>query len=307
MDFKLFRNFLVVAEEMHVGRAAERIGLAQPALSQQIKTLEGRLGVRLFVRANRGIQLSEAGEAFRREAQRALDHADEAVRAAQRTARGELGRVMIGYVSSAMLDPIFPGVLAEFRAGSPEVFIELHQRTLAEHLDALREQALDLAVLRGPLPSMPEGFDTFAFVRQRVIMALPQGHPATSVSAVALANLAQETFLLLEDPRGTGFADTVEELCAAAGFRPRRSLVVNEVSTIVGLVAAGLGLALVPASAALMHMPGVAYRPLMDVEGYSELMVAHRRFERSAAVRALLGIFRARCLPDGPSVQSFPL
>ncbi|MEO7938292.1 MAG: LysR family transcriptional regulator, partial [Burkholderiaceae bacterium] len=149
MNFRQFRYFVTVAEELHVGRAAERLGLAQPALSQHIKALEERLGVKLFLRAHRRITLTDAGEAFLAEARTALHHADRARNAAQRAARGETGNVTIGYVSSALAEQPFVHALSAFRASHPEVVIEMSLRLASVLVDALRNQAVDIVVTRG--------------------------------------------------------------------------------------------------------------------------------------------------------------
>ncbi|MDP5239252.1 LysR substrate-binding domain-containing protein [Uliginosibacterium sp. 31-16] len=293
MDFRHFRYFVTVAEELHVARAAAQLGMAQPALSQHIRALEDRLGVQLFLRANRRISLTEAGEAFLAEAREALRHAELATNAAQRAARGESGNVVVGYVSSALAEPAFVAALAAFRSSHPEVVIEMRMRLVAVHIEALRAQAVDLTVTRGPMPDIPEGYESFVLAHQPIVVAVPQAHALSAASAIALPELSEDTFLQPEDPPGTGLADTVSRLCAAARFVPRRSMVVNEMASVVGLVAAGLGVALLPASATYMQIPGVVYRPLQDGTATSDLLVIHRRFERSPAVRALLTRLRA--------------
>ncbi|MBS1207782.1 MAG: hypothetical protein H6R19_180 [Proteobacteria bacterium] len=293
MDFRHFRYFVTVAEELHVARAATQLGMAQPALSQHIRALEDRLGVKLFLRANRRISLTEAGTAFLAEARAALHHAELATNAAQRAARGETGNVTIGYVSSALAEPAFLTALSAFRSSHPDVVIEMRMRLMAVHIEALRTQAVDIAVTRGPFQDIPDGYESFVLARQPMLVAVPQNHPLSAAESIALQDLSEDTFLQPEDPPGKGLADTVNRLCSAARFTPRRSMVVNEMASVVGLVAASLGVALLPASATTMQMPGVVYRPLRDASALSEMLVVHRRFERSPAVRALLTRLRA--------------
>ncbi|KAF7597807.1 MAG: LysR family transcriptional regulator [Candidatus Dactylopiibacterium carminicum] len=292
MNFRHFHYFVVVAEELHVARAAVRLGIAQPALSQQIRALEEQLGVRLFHRANRRITLTEAGEAFLVEARAALMHAEQAGRAARRAARGETGRVDIGYVSSALAELPFLSALAAFRATHPAVRIGMHMRLAADHLAALRTQTFDLVITRGPMPEPPEDYDSLVLSRQPMIVALPDSHPLATRAGIALPELAENNFLVPDDPPGCGTGHAIALLCEAARFTPRSSMVVNEMSSAVGLVAGGLGVALLPASAARFALPGVVFRPLIGGAFDSDLIAFYRRHEHSAAVLALLAALR---------------
>lgn len=304
LNLRQFRYFVVTAEELHMGRAAERLGIAQPALSQHIRALEERLGVRLFVRANRRIVLSEAGEAFLVEARATLHHAELAGRAAQRAARGETGTVVIGYVSSALAERAFTAALAGFRTSHPDVVIEMQLLLAADHVHALQSQAVDVSATRGPLASLPDDCEQFVLARQPIIVALPESHPLSGAERIALAALAQDTMLQPEDPPGLSLAHTLRQIMARSGFTPRRTMVVNEMTSTLGLVAAGMGVALLPASARTLRLPGVAFCALdaPDTAGEpaasSDLLVIHRRFERAAAVRSLLTGLRERAGGD---------
>ena len=288
MNFRQFRYFVTTAEELHVGRAAQRLGIAQPALSQHIRALEDQLGVQLFLRANRRIALTEAGDAFLIEARAALHHADRAGKAAQRAARGETGNVVIGYVSSALAEQPFVRSLAAFRASHPDVSIEMLLRPGGSLTEAVQSDVVDIAVTRGPLPAAVDGCESFVLARQPLIAVLPQSHRLSASTSIPLSALAEDTLLQPDDPPGLSLGHTLQQLLIQTGFRPRRTMVVNEMSSTVGLVAAGLGVALLPASARVMQLPGVAFCTLLDVHAVSELLVVFRRFERSAAVRTLL-------------------
>lgn len=292
-DFRRLRYFVAAAEELHVGRAAQRLGLTQPALSQHIRAIEDWLGVKLFLRANRRITLSEAGEAFLVEARAALRHLELARNAAQRAARGETGNVAIGYVSSALAEPRFVRALGAFRASHPDVTLEMLLRLAAVQIEGVRSQTVDIAVTRGPLPPLPEECESFVLAREPLVAALPRGHRLGASSSIALAELVQQdTLLQPDDPPGLGLAHTVRQLLAKADLVAQRTMVVNEMTSTLGLVAAGLGVALLPASARVLRLPGVVFRTLREVQAVSELVVVQRRFERSAAVRALLGSLR---------------
>ncbi|MEP6970202.1 MAG: LysR substrate-binding domain-containing protein [Betaproteobacteria bacterium] len=251
------------------------------------------LGVKLLLRAHRRITLTDAGEAFLAEARTALHHADRARNAAQRAARGETGNVTIGYVSSALAEQPFVHALSAFRASHPDVVIEMSLRLASVLVDALRNQAVDIVVTRGPLPALTDECESFVLARQPLIVVLPQSRRLSAVPLIRLSDLAEDTLLRPEDPPGLSLGHTLRQALADAGFNPRRTMVVNEMSSTIGLVAAGLGVALLPASARVLALPGVAFCELQDVTAVSELMVVSRRHERFAAVRALLAGLRS--------------
>lgn len=288
MNLRQLHYFVTVAKELHVARAAYHLGLTQPALSQHIRALEESVGVRLFIRANRRIQLSEAGTAFLAEAQETLRHAEQAVRAAQRAARGESGSISIGYVSSALAETSFLNGLSEFGRNHPDVAIEMHLQKFNENLDDLRAEKNDIAIVRGPLPELPGDYDFFAFSTWEIVVALPITHEQSKQPKVSLPALSRETFLIPEDPAGSGLADTIHRICSAHHFRPGRTMIVNETSSAIGMVAGGLGIALLPKSARTLQLPGMVFRELDGPTHFSELLVLFRRFERSPAIQSLL-------------------
>ncbi len=292
LNFRHFRYFVTTAEELHVGRAAQRLGIAQPALSQHIRALEEQLGVQLFLRAHRRIALTEAGEAFLVEARAALHHGEKAGNAAQRAARGETGNVVIGYVSSALAEQPFVRSLAGFRASYPDVAIEMLLRPGGTLTEAVQSDVVDMAVTRGPVSSAVDGCESFVLASQPLIAVLPQNHRMSASSSIQLSDLAEDTLLHPDDPPGLSLGHTLQQLMIQTGFHPRRTMVVNEMSSTIGLVAAGLGVALLPASARVMRLPGVAFCTLQGVQAASELVVVYRRFERSVAVRTLLDRLR---------------
>lgn len=301
MDFRHFRYFVVTAEELHVARAAERLGITQPSLSQQIKSLETQLGTRLFHRVNRRIELTDAGQAFLSEAKDVLEHADRAVRRARDIGRGEAGRIDIGIVGSAMLDRQFPPLLTTFRRAHPGVQLAMHELPILRQIDALPNQGLDLAIVRSPLPHpMPETLTHFVLSRQRLLAAVPAGHRLAGARSLTLRDLAGEEFLAFMDPEGVGLGQGLLDLCHQNGFEPRITQHVSEIGTMVSLIAAGFGVSLVADTFAAIQLPGLRYVPLKE-EYYSQLIVVHRRFERSPAVQSLLqGIRSIAREPETP-------
>jgi DNA-binding transcriptional LysR family regulator len=288
MDFRHFRYFVVTAEELHVARAAERLGIAQPALSQMIRTIEERVGARLFQRAHRRITLTPAGEAFLVEVKLALHHAEMASYAAKRADRGETGRVRIGYVSSALAEEAFLAALAAFRASHPDVVVDLLLRTTSEHIEAMRNEDQDMAVARGPAPGIPDFCDVKLFSRWPLLVAVPARHPLAEQEVIALEDLRDETLLLPDDPTGSGLTHTLSQIFARHSFLPRRSIAVTEITSWMGLVGGGLGVALLPSSARSLQTNSVVYRPLKGVTETSDLLVISRKGEAAPSVKALL-------------------
>ncbi len=289
MDFRHFRYFAVAAEELHFARAAEKLGIAQPALSQQIKSLEEQLGARLFHRAKRSVTLTETGTAFLHEVRETLAQAEKAVRIAKDTARGEAGHIDIGLVGSVMYDPRFPLLLTDFNKNHPGVRISLHEMPILTQIESVRARQLDIAVIRAPIPSNAlEDVEFFTLSSQRLVVALPEAHRLAACEAIRLADLANDPFLAFADPPGVGIGQALLNLCREAEFEPRITQKVSEIATLVSLVAAGFGVGLVAESVRHLRLPGVCYRPIAGVDTPSNLIVVHRRFERSAAVRVLL-------------------
>jgi len=294
MDFRQFSYFVTTAEELHYARAAERLGVSQPALSQQIKALETQLGVQLFVRANRRIELTEAGAAFLQEARATLEMAEKSIRIAQDTARGESGTIDIGYVGSVMYEMRFPRLLKAYCQQHPQVRLTLHERPILAQIDAVQRRQLDIAIVREPLPQqMPEGLESFTLSSQRLVAVLPVAHALAKAPSIALSELAGDDFLAFLDPQGVGLGHALLELCHEAGFEPRIAQRVSEIATMISLVAAGFGVTLMAEMVSHLQLPGVCYVPLAGIETRSKLIVVHRRFERSATVRGLLKTFVA--------------
>ena len=293
MDFRQFRYFAVAAEELHFARAAEKLGIAQPALSQQIKSLEEQLGARLFHRAKRSVTLTETGTAFLHEVRETLAQAEKAVRIAKDTARGEAGHIDIGLVGSVMYDPRFPLLLTDFNKNHPGVRISLHEMPILTQIESVRARQLDIAIIRAPIPSNAlEDVEFFTLSSQRLVVALPEAHRLAACEAIRLADLANDPFLAFADPPGVGIGQALLNLCREAEFEPRITQKVSEIATLVSLVAAGFGVGLVAESVRHLRLPGVCYRPIAGVDTPSNLIVVHRRFERSAAIRVLLDSVR---------------
>jgi len=302
VDFRQFRYFVTVAEELHMARAAERLGIAQPALSQQIKVIEQQIGTQLFDRSNRRLSLTETGTAFLEGARRALEQAEFALSVARGIACGEAGQIRIGYVGSAMVHRDFPRFLADFRADFPNVELTFRVMTVAEQVDALLGSTIDVAVVRDAVPDVPRTLLSRRLVGERLIVALPEGHAAAGLPAVDLGTLAGEAFLSPADPPGYGLTQSILDVCQNAGFQPRIDMRVLDLSSIVGLVVAGCGVAILPECLQSLNVPGIRYRPLTDERAVSELKIMVRQSDRSNCLRQ----FVARVREMASSIEARP-
>lgn len=302
MDFRQFRYFVTTADELHFARAAERLGIAQPALSQQIKALEEQLGVRLFHRTKRRIELTEAGAAFLQEARAALEMAEKAIRVARDTGRGEAGRIDIGIVGSVMYEPRFPRLLTAYRKAHPGVQLSVHEMPILAQIEAVRTRNLDIAIVREPLlPNLPEELERFTLSSQQLVAVLPADHPLAGNAAIDLSALAGDAFLAFLDPTGVGMGQSLLDLCRQSGFEPQITQRVSDITTLISLVAAGFGVSLMADIVRHLQLPGVCYLPLAGLEARSGLIVIQRRFEQSAAVRTLLDDIRAASQASAPA------
>jgi DNA-binding transcriptional LysR family regulator len=294
MELRHLRYFIAVAEEGHITRAAGRLGIQQPPLSQQIRALETELDVQLFRRRPRGVELTQAGEALLTEARAVLDRADHAASAARRAARGESGRLGLGFTSSASFHPLVPRIIREFRAASPLVSLTLDEAGTAELVEGLRAERIDAAFIRSPIGPAAD-LTVHSLLEEEMVVALPAGHrlAARAKTRLPLAGLESESFILYRRPLGPGLYDAIIAACQRAGFSPRIGQEAPRMLATLSLVAAGLGVTLIPASMQRIGVEGVAYRPLDRKAGLvAPLNLACRRGEDAPAARRLISLAR---------------
>ncbi len=300
MELRHLRYFIAVAEEGHVTRAAEKLGMQQPPLSQQIQALERELAVILFRRKPRGVELTDAGHALLTDARAILAHVDHAFAATRRTARGEQGRIAIGFTSSAPFHPFVPLVIRAFREAYPLVALTLDESGTTELIQDLRNERVDAAFIRTPVAD-PMGIAINPLLEEAMLVALPATHAlAADATELPLAALAAETFIVYRRPSGPGLYDAIFGACHAAGFSPIVGQEAPRIVSTLNLVAAGLGIAIVPASLARMQMDGVIYRPLRSSgQPRAPLLLATRRGDTGAVVRRFLDVVKrmARTFP----------
>ncbi|MCP3138595.1 LysR family transcriptional regulator [Pyxidicoccus xibeiensis] len=272
MEFRQLQLFVAVAEELHFGRAAARVGMAQPPFSQQIRRLEAELGVELLTRTSRRVALTAAGSRLLDEARTLLARRADVIRTVRRAAQGETGTLRVGFAASSSAFGVLPDIVSRFRKRFPEVKLELDDRESLDVGSALFTGELDLAIVRAPFRR--EGITVERLLREPFLLALPSRHPRAHQPVVALASLASEPFVLFPRHTAPGLHDTVTSMCLAAGFSPR---IVQEASSwpsVVGMVEAGLGLTIAPRSAQALRPRGVVFRRLRGASGFAELAIA---------------------------------
>lgn len=300
MELRHLRYFIAVAEEGHITRAAERLGIQQPPLSMQIRALEQELDVQLFRRQPRGVELTDAGRAFLERARIILEEVDRAFASARRTARGEQGRVVVGFTSSAPFHPFVPRVIRAFREMSPLVALALEESGSSELVQGLHNEDIDAAFIRSPVADV-EGLLVSPLLDEEMVVALPAGHPLAGADAAApmpLAALANETFVLYKRPGGPGLYDSIITACRGAGFGPRVGQEAPRIVSTLNLVAAGLGVSIVPASLRSLQMDGVTYRRLTGSNALkAPLLLACRPGENSAAVQRFIDLVQSTAGP----------
>ncbi|WP_322044599.1 LysR family transcriptional regulator [Paraburkholderia sp. J67] len=292
MELRHLRYFAAVAAERNFTRAAEKLGIGQPPLSQQIKSLERELGVELFVRTPQGADLTAAGEAFLVEARRVLDDAERAAHVARRAARGESGQIRIGFTGSAAFNPLVPNLIQRYKARFPAVELTLDEANTPLLLQGLADDRLDAVFFRPGRDSTPAlpGLAMHHFPDEAMKIALPSSHPLAARRRLPLAALAREPFVLVTGPAGATLHDEIVRACAEAGFSPRLAQPAPQVSSVVNLVAAGLGVSIVPAAIAQVQVKGVRYLDVTGVRMRARLALGWRENDPSATLRQFIAL-----------------
>jgi DNA-binding transcriptional LysR family regulator len=252
--------FVVLAEELHFGRAAHRLGIAQPPLSQQIRRLEDKVGYALFRREPGQVSLTAAGRELLPAARRTLADLADGLAAARAVGSGRAGRLRVGFAASLALT-VLPGLLRSFRERFPDVLLDIHEMTTAPQITALKGGSIDVGLLREP-PYEEPGLGFRTVLTEPFVAVLPATHPLAGQRRVRLADLTGLPFVLLPREAGPGLHDQIVGLCASAGFAPRVTQHAVEWQTVCALVGTGLGVALAPASIRRIRLAGVVFRPI---------------------------------------------
>ena len=282
MDLKHLRAAVAVADHLHFGRAAAALGVAQPPLSQTVRALENELGVALFERDTRNVRLTRAGEAFVAEARAALTIVDSAGRKARAAGRGETGELSIGMVGSSVQHPL-PLIIRQFRARYPGVTMSFSVLPTMRQVEQLRMAALDVGLLRPPLPAPADDLELVPISREPLVAVVPSDHRLAGRAHLHVRSLAGQPFVLFPRALGPGLYDEITALCRRGDFVPEVAQEAVQMQTIVGLVAAGCGVSIVPRSAA-QERPEVAFVPLRPTTRLVDLALAMPVAGRSEVV-----------------------
>lgn len=292
MELRHLRYFVAVAEELSFTAAAARLRVAQPSLSQQIRDLEQELKTALFSRTSRRVEITAAGLAFLDHARAILAQASHAAEEARAIGLGRIGTLDIGLTGSVLLGPL-GSLIAAFSTRFPQVVVRLHEMSPQDQQAALHARRTDISFLRRPADD-PDLVSEIAWL-ERVGVALPEHHPLAAHRQLPLSSLRDEShvFLRLEDSR---FAQYLRDCCIEAGFLPRISQQAVEAYSLTSLVAAGLGIALVPECIMALSRPGIIYRPLEEPVPRADVNMVHRS-ERSAVVEQFASLARELLKP----------
>jgi DNA-binding transcriptional LysR family regulator len=316
MELRHLRYFLAVAEERHITRAAQRLGMQQPPLSHQIRALETELAVPLFVRSARGVELTPAGQMLQGEAYAILASVSRVAAQMQQAARGQVGKLSVGFTTSAVLHPLVPGIIRAFREDHPQVELDLGENPAADLIEAVVRRDIQVALLRVPVARPPE----LAFIellQEELLLVLPAGHRLLGrrgKAGVDLRELAEERFILVRRPGAAGIYENLILACRAAGFEPLVAAEVAHMLTNINLVAAGSGISVVPASMREINLRQVGYRRLQTTPGLTAPLTLTYVADNASPVlhnfvaitRRLLGTELAAGTPTGAAQGVFP-
>jgi DNA-binding transcriptional LysR family regulator len=290
MELRHLRYFIAVAEELNFTRAAERLHIGQPPLSHAIQVLEADVGAQLFERTKRWVRMTEAGRLFLDDARRILALAEHAADTARRAGRGEAGELRIGFTFSTPLTPLFAGVINRYRRQYPAVSLKLHEMATGPQIDAIEQRTLDLGFVRPVDGPAPDGIELSLLRQDALVAVLPAASPLARQQSIAISQLKDMPFVMYPPGAGTGIYPQIFRLCRAAGFVPRIGEVAGEASTIIGLVAAGCGVSVLPASFDRIRMDGVKYRSIDDAQATTSLLLARRGDDASPLVQAFVAL-----------------
>ncbi len=293
LTHRQLQYFVAVAEELHFSRAADRLGVAQSAVSVQVQQLEQQLGVRLILRNKRQpIALTDAGALLYAEAIAALRHMERAEQVGLLAARGLSGNIRMGYVASAVTSGLLSQMLGNFRATHEQVRMQVIAMETPKQLNAIDSGEVDVGLVR-PRRQYPDGVEAMIVHSEPFMVAMPEAHALAQKSAVQSADLRGQTFIAPQFNESEGFSEVLARLASSAGFSATAEYLVNDFITATSLAAAGYGVVIVPESIRLFGQPGVAFRPISDFHELGHLALAYRKREHSPAIRSFVAAAQA--------------
>ncbi len=293
MELRHIRYFLAVANERNFTRAAAKLGIGQPPLSMQIKDLETEIGYALFDRTAQGVELTEAGQAFLQAVQPLPALAEGATASARRAAQGETGTLRLGFTGTAGMNPLIPGCIRAFRQAHPDVFLNVMEANSIVLLQALANQHLDIALLRQE-NAVPEGVTVQLLLQEPLVAALPADHPLAGIRGkITLPSLRDEHFILTPKESGTSLRESVLQACRQQGFTPMEGQPAPHIVSILSVVAAGLGVSLVPESMRQFSLAGVVFKQIKAPVPTTGLAVAWNDQALAATAQNFLTLVKA--------------
>jgi DNA-binding transcriptional LysR family regulator len=289
VELRHLRYFVVLAEELHFGRAAERLHIAQPPLSQQIKNLEEEIGAPLFYRTNRTVTLTKSGETFLPRAIQILSQVDKACEAARLVYLGKMGQIVIGFAGGTTYDLL--RFQKTFRETYPDVNVILRRLSTAYQVEALHQEKIHIGILHTPIES--DQISLLPLRNDRVIVALPENHPlAAKPCPIDARELESEPFIMTPRQAGSAYYNIMMNVCYRAGFIPKVVLEAHEIETILSYVSAGMGISLIPALLQRHPVQGVVYKELLDQTSILGTSMAWRNDEKSQVALAFIELVR---------------
>ena len=290
IELRALKLFINLAEELHFGRTADRCGIAQSALSTQIRRIEDQIGARLFERGRRSdVKLTRAGRTFLTEARALIEQAERAERIGRMAGRGEAGPARIGFVLSAAMSGVLPAMLAAVRRSLPDIAIEAEPIDTPEQIAAIADRRLDLGIIR-PRPIYPPGVRVQLVHSEDLLVALAADHPLAARPSIASADLAGETFIFPQFSDSNGFADTIARLSGSGLFRAGSTLRTRDFVTAISLAAARYGVVLAPRCMSNLRLSDIVFRPLSDHQDQAHLVAAWSEHSNARLVEVVLAV-----------------
>jgi DNA-binding transcriptional LysR family regulator len=274
--------FVVLAEELHFRRSAERLGITQAPLSLAIQSLEAELGARLFHRTRRTVVLTEAGLALVEDARAILSRIEHAKERVWETVSGEVGRLRVGFTNSSSLSPLFRRLIHAYRTQRPKVNISLLELSSSMQIEAIEQRELDVGLLRLPDDAPRAELVFTPLMKEPLLVAMHAGHRLAKAASIRIKDLRGEPFIAYPRAAGVAVSQQTLALCAKRGFEPQVVQEAQQASTLIGLTATGLGIALVPATLQTVAVPGVVFKTLDETDTTTTLYIAHRYGDANA-------------------------
>lgn len=288
MNLRQLTYFTVLAEELHFRRAAEKLNITQAPLSVAIQNLEKDINAQLFVRTQRRVSLTDAGTALYAHAKAILERVDRCEQDIKAITTGAGGQLRVGFTAASSLLSPFPALIHAFRAHYPNVTVTLQDLTTLAQISALEAQTIDVGVIRRPQTRLSSSLSVRKLATDRLVVAMHSGHPLLQQQELKLEQLKSEDFIFFPRKMGVGIYDQFIALCGTRGFFPNIIQEAQEATTIIGLVAAGLGIAIVPSGLGYINIPNVTYKALADADAETELLLAFRAGEENPRVARLI-------------------